>query len=258
MWRLDWFITCIVWVTTGGPAKAQRLIGAVCLTLLTAACGPNNPIAPPNPVAPRVPARPAGPTLTLSGVVAEDGDPVENARVDVSGLQLCSVGCSSRQFNAGSGLTDTAGRYRVVLTRPEDATATFWAIAKKDGYVQQCVASTTTQTDASLDLRLTSLAKLPAAGPRSDPLSRTVSGVVSEATPTGSQPVEGASVGWEGLMDTVLAETRSDVAGRYVLCGLPLGRITGLYALKQGYNNVSYASAEPGTDTVVDISITRR
>ena len=90
------------------------------------------------------------------------------------------------------------------------------------------------QTDASLDLRLTSLANLPVARPPSDPGSRTVSGLVFEATPTGRQPVEGASVGWEGLSDTVLAETRSDGVGRYLLCSLPLGRTSGLFAVKQG------------------------
>ena len=114
------------------------------------------------------------------------------------------------------------------------------------------------QADASLDLRLTSMANLSAARPPSGPGSRTVSGVVFEDTPTGRQPVEGAWVGWETLLDTVVAETRSDAAGRYFLCGLPLGRITGLFALKQGYSSVSYASAEAGTDAVVDIEITRR
>jgi hypothetical protein len=196
--------------------------------------------------------------LTLSGVVAENGHPVENAQVGVAGLQSCSNGCSFRQFNAGAGMTDAAGRYRINITRPEETTATLWAIASKKGYVQQCVATTTTQADASLDLRLTSTANLSAARPVSNPGERTVSGVVFEVTPTGRQPVEGASVGWEGLLDAVFAETRSDAAGRYSLCGLSLGRIDGLFALKQGYSNVTYASVDAGADTVVDIEITRR
>ena len=56
----------------------------------------------------------------------------------------------------------------------------------------------------------------------------------------------------------LVAETRSDAAGRYLLCCLPLGRIAGLFALKQAYSTVSYATVEAGTDAVVDIEITRR
>ena len=96
---------------------------------------------------PTAPAPPTVPTLVLSGVVAENGQPIDNARVEVSGLQSCSSGCSSRQFNAGSGMTDVAGRYRIDIRRPEEASATVWAIARRDGYVQQCVATTTMQTD---------------------------------------------------------------------------------------------------------------
>jgi hypothetical protein len=56
-------------------------------------------------------------------------------------------------------------------------------------------------------------------------------------------------------MDFVVANTRSDSTGRYLLCGLPQARIDGLFAEKQGYNNVSYVSVDPGTDTVVDIEV---
>ena len=65
-------------------------------------------------------------------------------------------------------------------------------------------------------------------------------------------------MGWETLLDIVVTETVSDAAGRYLLCGLPLGQIAGLFASKQGYGNVSYASVEPGIDRTVDIEITRR
>lgn len=248
-------MTC---VTTCGWLIPRTLVGVVCLALLFASCGTNELSVPVSPVGPTSPAVPAVPTLTLSGVVAEDGHPIENAYVEVDGIQSCSSGCSFRQFNAGSGMTDAAGRYRIVIRRPEEATATVWAFASKSGYVQQCVASATMQADASLDVRLTSIANLSAARPQSGPGSRTISGAVFEATPTGRQPVEGAWVGWEGLFDTSLADTRSDAAGRYVLCGLPLGRIIGLYALKQGYSSVSYVSVEPGSDANVDIEITPR
>ena len=54
-----------------------------------------------------------------------------------------------------------------------------------------------------------------------------------------------------------VAFTRSDPAGRYLLCELPKGSIPYLYAEKQGYN-FSNVSVEPGIDTIVDIEITRR
>ena len=234
------------------------LVGVICLTLLVAACGRNDPIASANPTGPTAPVPPTVPSLILSGVVAENGQPIDNARLEVSGLQSCSSGCSSRQFNAGSGMTDAAGRYRIDIRRPEEASATVWAIARRDGYVQQCVATTTMQTDTRLDLRLTAMANLSAARPPSGPGSRTVSGVVFEATPTGRQPVEGAGVGWETLLDFVVTETVSDAAGRYLLCGLPLGQIVGLFASKRGYGNASYASVEPGIAGAVDIEIIRR
>ena len=245
-----------------GQSNASRIVGIACLTLLLAACGRNEPMGFANPAGPTAPAPPpptvpAVPTLILSGVVAENGHPIENARVDVSGLQPCSSGCTSRQFNAGSGTTDAAGRYRVAISRPEEATTTVWAVARRAGYVQQCVATTTLQADTSLDLGLTAIADLSAARPLSAPGSRTVSGVVFETTTEGKQPVAGAWVGWEGLFDTVVAETRSDAAGRYLLCGLPLGRIAGVFAVKEGYGDAS-ASVGPGTDTVVDIEVTRR
>lgn len=54
-----------------------------------------------------------------------------------------------------------------------------------------------------------------------------------------------------------VAFTRSDPAGRYLLCELPKGPIPYLYADKQGYN-FSNVSVEPGTDAIADIEITRR
>ena len=131
-----------------------------------------------------------------------------------------------------------------------------WAIARKDGYVQQCAATATIQTDTTLDVGLTSLTNLSAARPASGPNSRTVSGVVYEATPSGRQPVAGASVDWIAVYYESVANTRSDATGRYLLCGLPQGPISNLFVTKQGYR-FSRLSVEPGLDTSVDIEIIR-
>jgi hypothetical protein len=142
--------------------------------------------------------------------------------------------------------------------RPEETTATVWVLARKDGYAQQCVATTTMQTDATLDVRVTSIGNLHTTRPLSSPGTRTISGSVFEVTSAGKHPVEGARVGWDAFMDSIVVETMSDAAGRYLLCGLPMERIDGLFAIKVGYSGISYASAAAGTDGVVDIEITRR
>jgi hypothetical protein len=240
------------------PPRRGRLVIAVCLALIVVACGRNEPVVPASPVEPTAQTAPTVPTLTLSGAVSEDGQPIGDAAVQVYGSQSCSSGCTSRDFDGGSGTTDAAGRYSIAVRRPEEAAAAVWAVARKTGYVQQCVASATVPAAASLDMRLTSLANLSAARPQSGPGSRTVSGTVFESTTTGRLPVEGASVGWQGLFDAVVAETRSDEEGRYLLCGLPLGPFSGLFAQKLGYGAVSYGTVNAGSDGNVDIELVGR
>jgi hypothetical protein len=53
-----------------------------------------------------------------------------------------------------------------------------------------------------------------------------------------------------------MAETRTDAAGHYRLCGLPRERITLLAA--PAYGNVFSASVDPGSDAIVDIEIARK
>ena len=87
------------------------------------------------------------------------------------------------------------------------------------------------------------------APPPRGPGTRTVSGVVFEVTETGRQPVAGASVGWEGDMDLVVAHTLTDTSGRYLLCGLPETRLDSLFALKTGYSRDGlYRIVEAGSD----------
>jgi hypothetical protein len=62
---------------------------------------------------------------------------------------------------------------------------------------------------------------------------------------------------WEAsVMDGVVAETRTDAAGHYRICGLPRERIT-LFAAP-AYGSVFYASVDPGSDAIVDIEIARK
>ena len=94
------------------------------------------------------------------------------------------------------------------------------------------------------------------AGPTS-PDSRIVSGTVFEITSNGRQPARNVWVGWEAsVMDGVVAETRTDAAGHYRVCGLPRERIT--LSAAPAYGNVFSVSVDPGSDAIVDIEIARK
>ena len=237
------------------------LSAVVCLGLLLTSCGSNDPLTSaspvaPTPFAPTAPVVPVVPNVTLSGVVTENGRPIESASVEVQ--WSCGGGCSS----AIGEMTDAAGRY--VVARPPHATglpdgATVWVTAQKIGFVQQCAATAVMRAGVSLDLRLTSIANLSTAQPLSGAGSRTVSGTVFELTPAGRRPVADAAVSAysEALYYAdAVAFTRSDAAGRYWLCGLSEGRIPYLVAEKDGYNS-NASPVEPGTDTAVDIQLRR-
>ena len=227
----------------------------LCLALLFSACSRDQPIAPAAPTAPKAPT---GPTFALSGVITDNvsGRPIPGVKLAVWPEPAPTI---APGWSPGSGLTDATGHYKI--SNWPDWTGTAWVQASKDGYRQQCVARAMIQGDASLDIAVTPLGHLavePSPTTTATAGSRTVSGVVYEVTAEGRRPVENAWVGWEVFLDFVVAATTSDSAGRYLLCGLPQARIDGLFAEKQGYNNVSYVSVDPGTGTVVDIEITQK
>ncbi len=160
-------------------------------------------------------------------------------------------------WSPGFGSTDATGGYNI--SNWPDWTGTAWVQASKDGYAQQCVARTTIQGDTTLNIALAPLSNLPVEASRTTSAttgSRTISGVIYELTSQGRRPVENANVGWEHFLDFVVATTRSDAGGRYLLCGLPAGRIDGVFAVKDGYN-ASNATVDSGTDTL-DIEIKPR
>lgn len=191
----------------------------------------------------------------MSGVVSEDGHPIANAQVAIQ--FPCGASCVSSR----GGLTDATGRYTIGIGDQPDlpGAADVWATAYKDGYVQPCVATTTAralQANASLDVRLTSIANL-SARPLLGPGFSAISGTVFEASPTW-RPVEGVSVTLSGagyLYDD-FAYTRTDTSGHYLVCGLPQGP-SYLFAVKEGYTGSS-ATAAPGADAIVDIEIARQ
>jgi hypothetical protein len=191
------------------------------------------------------------------------GRPIQGATVWVWPFTFAQV----RGWPPGGMRTapsDGAGRY-IVSGLPSlgpvwVSTAQTWGDTFNAPYVHQCVTTVTVEGDATLDLTIASTADLGALNAPTRPTSensRTVSGMVYEITANGRQPLRNIWVGWEAsVMDGVVAETRTDAAGHYRICGLPRERIT-LFAAP-AYGSVFYASVDPGSDAIVDIEIARK
>lgn len=130
---------------------------------------------------------------------------------------------------------------------------------------QPCAVTVVANTHVQRDVRVvTDYALIGAAVP---PLflegTRTLSGVVFETFPGGGRrPVPFATVSIGGLraqghdLGWPIANTRTDSAGRYVLCGLETDPIASLYVINpihEMFESVVHLSG----DTVLDIELTR-
>ena len=246
-----------------------RRAAGLCLLLVISACGEEpRPAAPTPPRAPAAPAAPAAPTFTLSGVITDrfSGRPVQGATVWVWPFTFERV----RGWPPGGMRktpSDGAGRYTISGL---PSVGPVWVVPWLNGdafsapYVHQCVMTARVEGDATLNVTVSSTTDLVAlnasTGPPS-PDSRIVSGTVFEITSNGRQPIRNVLVGWTapvaaGFDDLFMAETRTDAAGHYRVCGLPRERI--ILSAAPEYGNVFYASVDPGSDAIVDIDITRK
>jgi hypothetical protein len=244
------------------PVVMRRAAG-LCVLLIVSACGEAALPLPPASTSPTAPD-PVGPTFTLSGVITDrfSGGPVSGAGVWVWPITFPPL---RRWPPDGMVMTrsDGAGRYRIsglpFLGPVWVSTAQTWGDAFHAPYVHQCVTTVTIDGDATLDLAISPTADrvaLNAAASPASPGTRTISGTVYEITATGRQPVSNVWVGWEAsVMDGTVAETRTDDAGHYSVCGLPLDRIT--LSAAPAYGTVFYASVEAGSDSIVDIDVSR-
>jgi hypothetical protein len=231
--------------------------------VLAGACDQSRPGTTIVATAPTIPGAPAVPTVTLSGTVIErfSGQPIPGAQV---GLWPRTYP-ANRSWNWHEHLStsDAAGHYRITGIDADFGSFWIYATTQRDlsQYMQQCATTVTLDADGSQDVTLTSRESLVAGNSRLPPRgpgTRTVSGAVFEVTETGRQPVAGASVGWEGDMDLVVAQTVTDTSGRYLLCGLPETRLDSLFALKIGYSRDGlYRIVEAGSDTQLDIELKR-
>lgn len=234
----------------------MRRAARLCLLLVMSACGKE-------PTAPTMPSPPVAPTFTLSGVITErfSGRPVQGAGVSVWPFRAPSWPPGGLRTPPSDG----AGRYTISGL---PSVGPVWVVAWPGGdafsapYVHQCVTAVTVEGDATLDVTVSSTTDLVALNASTGPMSpdsRIVSGTVFEITSNGRQPVRNVLVGWtapaaSGLDDFFMAETRTDAAGHYRLCGLPRERITLLAA--PAYGKYFRAPVDLGADAIVDIEIT--
>src|SRR6185436_11162625 len=197
-----------------------RLLTAVSAAMLTGACGGGPPIGPTAPTQ----APSSEPTFTVSGVVVGQtptgSAPVEGVQVRVAGQH---------------GTTDANGYYSLSgVTRSYGA-----ASAVKAGYAA-AREILTVGGDMRFDLQL---------GPRV--AIYTLSGVVSEVTPTGLVPLEGMLVHQYSCEDvspsppffsdscpvSIFQTTTTDTRGRYSFSGLYAGRKNSVGVSNDGFED---------------------
>lgn len=200
----------------GCPPTAPRLVVAFVLTLAVTACSGYVPTAP-TPTQTRTP----DPTFTVSGMVVGQGSaPVEGARVFVAGVQGTTDG---NGYYSLSGVPRSYGGVSAVKAG--------YAAARK---------ILTVSGDTQFDFQL---------GPRV--AIYTLSGVVSEETPTGLLPVEGVQVS-EYSCEAVSPEppffsnscpvliyqtTTTDRKGFYSFSGLYAGKENSITPIKEGFDD---------------------
>jgi hypothetical protein len=151
-----------------------------------------------------------------------------------------------------SNQADASGRYRI--TNVPEHHDTVYVKAWKEGYAQQCAVAVRLETDAGADLTLTPKANVLLTGLPSSPTTRHVSGTVYEMRENERRPVAGVWVGWEPIMDTVVAETFTDAQGRYRICGLPRERLE-VFAVRIGTNRPLSQVVETGGDAISDFEL---
>lgn len=238
----------------------KRLAAGWLLTLAPSACSQNQPSIPTAPTAPTMSITQAMPTVTVTGRILErvSGQPIQGVQVSV----LPRTGYWTLFYPLA--LSDAAGRY-TISGIPADFQS-FWVMASATGYpAQQCATVATVYgAEATQDVTLTSRDNIAVGNsslPPRIPGTRTISGVVSDVTEAGRQPIEGVWVYFDTgdrVNDQAVfaAWTFTDGSGRYLLCGLPETQLS-LHVYHSNFRRGVRQNVEAGSDTVLAIGLTR-
>ena len=194
------------------------------------------------------PPFPTGGSGTISGVVSER---TSDGLRPLAGVTVFAwVDLGDHGYARGGTRVDAAGRFSVALL----PNATIMLQGFLAGYDQPCAVTVSLGGSATADIELVS---------RDHPLpdlatvSPAIKGVVYEMTPTGKQPVAGARIYIDQMMDLISATTTTDENGRYAVCRIPtFGWGQTVYAVKDGYQMAQIWPLPDGTpDREVDIEL---
>ena len=133
--------------------------------------------------------------------------------------------------------------------------------ARAAGTKRVTVRAGDVQRDMKLKDRMRAVALTATAGPFAAPLTsvagqRRVSGTVYTLTPSGKQPVSGASASLDLSDSDIQARSTTDVDGRFMLCGLPLDRplqMLGISSLLHFSPNRVIRCSRPGGDADIEL-----
>ena len=235
---------------------------ALVFVVFTAACGDHgSATTSPSPTSAPPPRTSSPPTPTGSsavvGIVTERtplGDRALSGANVNAWIQTGTFGYSYMWAN-GPRLSDVEGRYEL-SNLPEGAELQLQVY--KDGYMQQCAAPPlVVGGQMHMDLQLVARANVSASAdavPPPAPGFRLISGVVDQLTNHVRRPVPDAFVDYEPTEDSPAATTRTDAAGRFLLCGISQTRTLTIGA-SIGSNRVAYQRVPPGPDANIEVEI---
>jgi len=211
--------------------RAALMVASV---LAVSACAPPPPTAPSNiNVFPPIVDPNSG---SVSGrVLVHSGEGIEVAAgAKVFGWQEFVNGGGA---TTGAITTDADGHYRIF---PSSETLRVRIAGMGGGLYQPCaVTANTASLSSSYDVHLVSDLSLLGANLPDVFMSQgsLLSGIVYELTDSGRQPLANAAIDLDGMNGdgVLIATTRTDAGGRFVLCNVPFGPSLYLFASKEGF-----------------------
>ena len=238
-----------------------RRAARLCLLLVISACGEEP--GPHGADGANCPNSPAGLTSTLSGVITErfSGRPVPGAKVWVWPISFAQV---PSWPPTGLRRRPRPRRTYIISGLPFlgpvwVSTSQTWGNAFSAPYVHQCATTVTVEGDATLDLTVSSMIdSLRSTRPRVQPdqfAKRLWHGVRKHLKRPAAGRKRLGGVGSDSDRATLMAETITDAAGQYRVCGC---RGTNLPTAAPANGNVFYSVVDPGSDAIVDIEIVRK